>query len=356
MASSVGKKKRVVIVGGGIAGSVLAFNLQHHADVYLIDPKEYFEIAWASLRCMVEPSFAEKSLINHREYVRNATIITAYAVNVTLNEVRTSQGRVVPYDYLVIATGHEDRTTVTKMEKISLYRMEHERIRSANSILIVGGGPVGVELAGEISVDFPEKKITLVHRGGRLLEFVGEKGGKKALKWLRKKNVDVVLGDSVTNLNSSTNGVYKTSGGKTIRADCHFLCIGKPLASSWLKESMLRDRLDPIGRLMVDANLRVKGCSNIFAIGDITDIPEMKQGYLAQIHARVVVKTIKYMINGKEKLDTYKSGSQMAIVSLGRSEAVAQIKGATMIGRIPGKMKSGDLYVNKTRKTLGLSY
>ncbi|GAA0138740.1 oxidoreductase [Lithospermum erythrorhizon] len=335
MASSVGKKKRVVIVGGGIAGSVLAFNLQHHADVYLIDPKEYFEIAWASLRCMVEPSFAEKSLINHREYVRNATIITAYAVNVTLNEVRTSQGRVVPYDYLVIATGHEDRITVTKMEKISLYRMEHERIRSANSILIVGGGPVGVELAGEISVDFPEKKITLVHRGGRLLEFVG---------------------DSVTNLNLSTNGVYKTSGGKTIRADCHFLCIGKPLASSWLKESMLRDRLDPIGRLMVDANLRVKGCSNIFAIGDITDIPEMKQGYLAQIHARVVEKTIKYMINGKEKLDTYKSGSQMAIVSLGRSEAVAQIKGATMIGRIPGKMKSGDLYVNKTKKTLGLSY
>ncbi|KAG9143206.1 hypothetical protein Leryth_010137 [Lithospermum erythrorhizon] len=354
MATPIGIKKRVVIVGGGIAGSVLAYNLQHHADVYLIDPKEYFEIAWASLRCMVEPSFAERSLINHRDYVKNATVITAYAVGVTPNEVRTNQGRGVPFDYLVIATGHDDRTAFTKTEKISRYRMEQNKIKSANSILIVGGGPVGVELAGEIAVDFPGKKITLVHRGGRLLEFVGEKVSNKTLKWLRKKNVEVVLGDSVTNLNSSTNGVYKTSGGRSIRADIHFLCIGKPLASSWLKESVLRDRLDERGRLKVDANLRVERCRNIFAIGDITDIPEMKQGYLAQMHAGVVEKNIKSMIAGKEKLDAYKTGMQMAIVSLGRSEAVAQISGVTMIGCIPGKMKSEDLYVGKTRKTLGL--
>lgn len=112
----------------------------------------------------------------------------------------------------------------------------------------------------------------MVHRGSRLLEFVGEKAGKKAMDWLISKKVEVILGQSVK-LNSVSDGAYETSGGETITADCHFLCTGTPLGSSWLKETVLRDSLDIHGRLMVDTKLRVKGHNNIFAIGDITDIP-----------------------------------------------------------------------------------
>lgn len=150
--------------------------------------------------------------------------------------------------------------------------VEHDKIRSANSILIVGGGPTGVELAAEIVVDFPGKKVTLVHRGSRLLEFIGEKAGKMAHDWLISKKVEVILGQSV-DLNSWSDDVYKTSGGETIKADCHFICTGKPIGSSWLKETILKDSLDSHGRLMVDTNLTVKGHKNVFGIGDITDIP-----------------------------------------------------------------------------------
>ena len=142
---------------------------------------------------------------------------------------------------------------------------------SANSILIVGGGPTGVELVGEIAVDFPEKKVTLVHRGTRLLEFVGSKASQKALDWLISKKVEVLLDQSL-NLDSITDGVYQTSKGETIRADCHFLCMGKPVGSSWLTETFLKDSLDAHGRLMVDQHLRVRGHKNVFGIGDITDI------------------------------------------------------------------------------------
>lgn len=128
-----------------------------------------------------------------------------------------------------------------------------------------------MELAGEIAVDFPGKKVTLVHRGSRLLEFIGPKASKKALDWLTAKRVEVILDQSV-NLNSLTEGSYQTSGGETIIADCHFVCIGKPVASSWLKETILNNSLDTQGKLVVDEYLRVKGCKNIFAIGDITDI------------------------------------------------------------------------------------
>lgn len=156
---------------------------------------------------------------------------------------------------------------------------EHDKIKSANSILIVGGGPTGVELAGEIAVDFPDKKVKLVHRGDRLLEFIGENAGKKALNWLISKKVEVILGQSV-NLDDSSDGTYKTSGGETITADCHFNCTGKSVASSWLQKTILGRSLDSCGRLMVDANLRVKGFENIFGIGDITDIPVSKSLFL----------------------------------------------------------------------------
>ncbi|KAL3616397.1 hypothetical protein CASFOL_039787 [Castilleja foliolosa] len=353
----VGEKKKVVVVGGGMAGSVIAKTLQDDADVFLIDPKEYFEITWASLRSTVEPSFAERTLINHSDYLRNAHVITSAATGITRNDVLTAQGHHVAYDYLVIATGHVDSGGYTKKaEKLSYYQAEQKKIKSAQSILIVGGGPSGVELAGEIIVDFPDKKVTLVHRGSRLLEFVGEKAGRKALNWLTSKKVEVILGQSV-NLDSASNGVYRTSGGENVVADCHFLCTGGRVGSSWLNETFLKDNLDSQGRLMVDAKLRVKGHNNIFAIGDITDIPELKQGYLAQAHAAVAAKNVKALIKGEneKKLASYKAASSaVAFISLGRKEGLAQIMGLTILGCLPGKIKSGDLFVGKTRKALSL--
>ncbi|KAL6563431.1 hypothetical protein OROGR_002390 [Orobanche gracilis] len=240
--------------------------------------------------------------------------------------------------------------------------LEQEKIKSTKSILIVGGGPTGVELVAEIAIDFPDKKVTLVHPGSRLLGFIEEKAGKKALDWLVSKNVEVILGQSIINLNTPSSvggGTHETSGGETVIADCNFVCTGSPIGSSWIKKTILKDNLDSHGRLMVDAKLRVIGHHNIFAIGDITNIHELKQGYLAQTHASVAAKNLKLLIkNGSQsekKLCSYKSAaSTIAFVSLGRREGVAQIMCLTTVGRIPGKIKSGDLFVGKTRKLLGL--
>ncbi|CAN0918116.1 Apoptosis-inducing factor homolog A [Linum grandiflorum] len=357
--SGTGSGRRLVVVGGGIAGSVLAKSAQFTADVTLIDPKEYFEITWANLRSMVEPSFAERAVIKHRDYFTNGRIITSNAINITEKEVLTEGGESVPYDYLVVATGHKDPLPKTRKERLSQYHSENEKIKSAKSILIVGGGPTGVELAGEIAVDYPVKEVTLVHNGSRLLEFIGPKAGDKALKWLKSRKVEVKLEQKV-DLDSVSDGdgnkIYHTTSGETIRADCHFLCTGKPLASSWLKNTVLKNNLDSKGRLMVDEYLKVKGRDNIFAVGDITDVPELKQGYLAQNQASVVAKNLKVILNGERecRMSKYKPGSEIAIVSLGRREAVAQFPFTTVSGILPGLLKSGDLFVGKTRKLMGL--
>ncbi|XP_057955688.1 uncharacterized protein LOC131149336 [Malania oleifera] len=352
-----GEKKRVVVIGGGVGGSLVAKSLQFHADVTLIDPKDYFEIPWASLRAMVEPSFSERSVIYHKDYLTNGRIVVSTAINITRTEVLTAEGRLIAYDYLVIATGHRDPVPETRTERFNQYWADNEKLESAHSILIVGGGPTGVELAGEIAVDFPDKRVTLVHNGSRLLEFIGQKASDKTLDWLTSKGVEVKLEQSV-NLNSATDGskMYHTSAEETVEADCHFLCTGRPLGSAWLTDTILKDKLDIQGRLMLDEHLRIKGHNNIFAVGDITDIPEIKQGYLAQKHALVVAKNLKLLIAGRKegKMATYEPRSIKAIVSLGRKQAVAQFPFTTVIGLVPGFIKSKDLFVGKTRKQLGL--
>ncbi|XP_021725187.1 apoptosis-inducing factor 2-like [Chenopodium quinoa] len=348
--------KNVVVVGGGIAGALLAKNLQDHANVTLIDPKEYFEIIWASLRSMVDLSFAERSLVNYSDFLSQVKLITSYATHITESEVLTARGDRVPYDYLVIATGHVYSDPVTRAEGLSKYQEELNKIKSSSSIMIIGGGPSGVELAGEIVNEFPDKKITLVHRGPRLLQFIGSKASQKALEWLTSKKVEVILDQSV-DLTPTSEGAYQTSGGETIVADQYFSCTGSQSGSSWLKDTILMDNLDMKGKLVVDKHLRVEGHRSIFAIGDITNLPELKQGYLAMRHAELTAKNLRLLLGGgsEEKMTVYKPGRPIAFVSLGKKDAVAEINGFTMSGCFPGLIKSGDLFVGKTRKTYGLN-
>lgn len=351
------KTKNVVVIGGGVAGSLLAKSLQFDSNLLLIDPKEYYDIPWTDLRSMVEPTFAEKTLIKHSEYLSNGTIINSRAIGITATEVLTEEGRAVPYDFLVVATGHDEALPQSKTDRLEQFKKDYEKIKSSNSILIIGGGPTGVELAGEIATDFPGKKITLVHKGQRLLEFIGPKASTKAMKWLKSKKVEVLLEQTVDlDSVSEGSGEFKTSTGTTISADCHFVAIGKPLSSGWLRETILKDCVDQRGRLKVDDKLRVIGHEKIFAVGDITDVKEMKQGYIAQGHATLVAKNINLLMKGEKVsgLSPYKPGSAMAIVSLGRKSGVAQFPFMTISGRFPGMMKSKDLFLGKTRKVMGL--
>lgn len=84
--------------------------------------KDYFEIPWASLRSMVEPSFAERSVIYHRDYLTNGRVVVSKAINILNSQVLTADGRLIAYDYLVIATGHDDRLPQTRPERLEQYK------------------------------------------------------------------------------------------------------------------------------------------------------------------------------------------------------------------------------------------
>lgn len=111
-----------------------------------------------------------------------------------------------------------------------LFITEFVKVQSANSVLIAGGKASGVELAAEIAVDFPEKRVKLVHHGSRLLEFIGSKASQKALDWLTARGVEVSL-NQLINQHALSEGIIQTSTGEIIQADCHFVCTGRLVGS-----------------------------------------------------------------------------------------------------------------------------
>ncbi|KAK9114823.1 hypothetical protein Syun_021620 [Stephania yunnanensis] len=168
----------------------------------------------------------------------------------------------ITYDYLVVALGHNAYVPKTMTERLKQYEEENEKIKSVDSILIIGGGPTGVELAGEIVTDFPEKKVTVVHRGSRLLGFIGAKASKKTLDWL------------VLNIVGFIGAKASATFYSKLSHDIYFL-------------SMLNKKLN-----------------------------------IAEKHVQVTAKNIKLLISGgqENKMANYKPGYEIAIVSLGRKD------------------------------------
>lgn len=86
---------------------------------------------------------------------------------------------------------------------------------------------------------------------------------------------------------------------------------------------------------------------------------EIKQGYLASIHAEVVAENIKKLIkdpntNSKNLKSYTRMKTPMGIVSLGRRDALMQLSCGTFLGCLPGLVKNKDLFVGKAREGLGL--
>lgn len=355
--------KRIVIAGGGLAGSTLAHLLQDHADVTLVDSKDYFEIRWAALRGYVEPKLAEKIVIPHAQYLPKARVVVGTLAGASDRDVTLADGTVVLFDLLVITTGSQPDPSRTFKERIAGIERENKLIRAARSVLIVGGGPVGVEMAGEIKTDFPDKTITIVHAGERLIEFLAPPASQKALKWLQAKGIGVMFGDRLDVEHGVTSlgpGSYTTRKGVKMDADYVFFATGSRPDSSWLKESFAR-ALGPDDRLKVDGYFVVEGHPNVFALGDITDIKEAKQGYFAVAHAKMLAANLKKTgfappaeATKAKGLKSYKAGPSIGIVSLGRAQGLAQLPFGTFTGFLPTKLKSKDLFVPKVRADLGL--
>lgn len=87
--------------------------------------------------------------------------------SLTPTQVRLASGKLIDYEYLAFATGTwqpppSKASSTEKAEACAELKASQKRIQYANNIAVIGGGPVGIQIATDIASYFPEKKMNLV--------------------------------------------------------------------------------------------------------------------------------------------------------------------------------------------------
>lgn len=368
--------KKIVIVGGGFAGVNFVKHLWTDArfEVTLVDQDNYH--FFPPLLYQVASAFIEPSNISYpfrRMLVAKKNIHFHYGkmtgINPAGNTVETNTGT-LDYDYLVLAIGTETNYfgmenvkqhalpmksiddainlrnhLLLNMEKAVITTDPAEKQRLLN-IVIAGGGPSGVEIAGMLAEmahnitrkEYPEirgtgSRIHLVDSSPHLLGPMSKKAQEEAIKVLTKLGVRVKLNTAVKDYidgkvimadgeSVATNSLIWTSGvtGREVR--------GLP------PEVMGRGR-----RILVDEHNKVKDMENIFAIGDIclqtldslypNGHPQLAQVAIQQ--GTLLAANFKNMASGRPlKPFRYHDKGSMAIIS--KYEAVADLPKVSFTG------------------------
>jgi len=331
--------KKLVIVGGGFAGAKIANKLQNRFKITLIDTKDYFEFTPGILRSMMNPNHLKKIDVCHSEYLKNSRIINDFMVGIKDKKVLLKRSKAVQFDYLIIASGSEYDSPIKAENIIIADRGQnivkyHKKLENSKKIIIVGGGLVGVELAGEIVEKYKGKKsITIIHSGENLIVRNQIKSREYAEKFLMKKGVKIVFGERVKK-NKSKERVVETDKKNNFPYDLVIMCTGIRPNS----EFMNKNALDEKGFIKVNEFLQMNGRKDIFICGDIASIKEEKTAQGAEKQGAHVMENLK-LLEGKKGLKPYHPRRRIMVISLGKWNGIFEWGSFVITGLIPAFMK-----------------
>jgi NADH:ubiquinone reductase (H+-translocating) len=362
-------KPRVIIIGGGFGGLEVAKRLKSPGIQTVLFDK-YNHHTFQPLLYQVATSALETSSIVfpfRRLFAKNRNFVFRLGevkeIKPSENCIETSIGS-VRYDYLIIATGaetnfyglkdveknsHPMKTIIDsiKLRNILIRNIEtalliedKELMNSYMDIVIVGGGPTGVELAGAIAElkkyvfpnDYPELELTqmdihLIEATPRLLNGMSSIAGLKALDYLQAMGVKVHLNCAVKSYDG--HEVVFNTGEKLISKTLIWAAgvKGNPVAGLTL------DAVGKGARIKVDEYNRVKGYKNIFAIGDVAVMegdPNFPSGHPmmappAMQQGELLAENIKRLIENKS-LHPFRYNDKGSMATIGRNKAVVDLK------------------------------
>ena len=362
-------KKEIVIIGGGFAGINLAKRLANTKGIHLtlVDKNNYN--FFPPLLYQVATGFLEVSNICYPfrklfHYKRNISFRLGELQKIVQdeNKVVLSTGD-LSYDYLVLATGTESnffgienirkgalpmktvddaidmRNYLLQKTEEATIAMDETEKKKLTTIVIAGGGPTGVEIAGMLAEmrknilekDYPELKgikvcIYLVDSAPTLLTPMSKEAQQYAYGTLIKMGVEVKLNKLVKDYIDDT---VIFADGEKIPTKMLLWTAG---VTSKVFEGIPKECYGRGRRLLVDEYNKVQGTQNIYAIGDTslqTSDKNFPQGHpqLAQVaiqHGKNLAKNFKAMVSRQnQKPFAYNDKGSMAII--GRSKAAADI-------------------------------
>jgi NADH dehydrogenase FAD-containing subunit len=342
-----------LIVGGGFAGANVAQQLTNAGfDTLLVDRKDYFEVTYSTLRDAAAPdSMAYSPRKRYVDFLQGG-FRQASITALSDKKADLDNGDSIAFTHAIIATGsrYSSLPMVKSTDALSVEdRQEelaaiHQDIQKANHILIIGGGVVGVELAGEIAHAHPDKKVTLAHNQSALVGTFKPKAQQLARAQLEALGVTI----ETNRLYSADGDVYRDANSdNTIQADLVYSAIGTQPNSEFLREH-LSSALDKKGFINVDSNLKIMGFNNLYALGDVANSGSHKLGYIAGMQADFLAKNIIAEKSGK-KPKAYKPMEKLtALVPTGPDTGFVQTPFGVTKAKFIVNVKQKDLFISKT--------
>jgi pyruvate/2-oxoglutarate dehydrogenase complex dihydrolipoamide dehydrogenase (E3) component len=190
-------------------------------------------------------------------------------------------GQKVEYDRLVIATGSRPMIPpIEGLEEIE-YWTNREATRThklPQSLVVMGGGPVGAELAQFFAR--MGTKVTLVERGDHLLGRVHSDAGDLMTEIFREEGIDVRVGIGVERVESGVQ--VHLSDGSTIRTERLLIATGRRPNVERLGLEQLGVKITPRG---IEVDERLRAAENVWALGDVTGVAQFT--HVGKYQARV---------------------------------------------------------------------
>ena len=366
----------VLVLGGGFGGIGAAQKLRKSdVDVVLVDKHDYH--TFQPLLYQVATGLLELPAVGHpvRDLFHKQDNIRVHqdqvtAIDLDAREVRFGELEPVGYDYLVLALGAEVNffgvegaaehafPLYTLPDAVRLKDHVLERWEAADrkpeliedgalNMVVVGGGPTGVETAGAMAElyngvfrkDYPDvspeqARLVLVEASPEIFSMFKPNLREYAKNALIERGVEVITGDAVQSITSER---VTLKSGTVLPA--HTLVWGAGLQGNALVRS-LGVELERGNRLGVDSELRLASHPEVFVIGDIAAITDAKTeqvlpqlGSVALQSGAHAGETIARLVAGKEP-EPFKYKDKGTMAMIGRGAAVVQMLGGkTMKGK-----------------------
>ncbi|KAF9471446.1 FAD/NAD-P-binding domain-containing protein [Pholiota conissans] len=369
-------RPNVVIVGAGGTGAQVARLLSSmlkpdQYNLLLVTARPYYTHlpAWVRMSVTDEGHLEDRAHItyNYTLHNGNGQFIIGKVASIATEQgdkpgvLTLESGETVEYSVLILTPGSiwEGPLNIpdTKKETTDHLSSWREKFKDAHDIVLVGGGAVACEYAGEIKDLWPEKKVTIVHSQNLLLNDAYPNYFRKDVATgLRKREVDIVLSDYVDDLEPTESGVIKTRNGKRIIADLVVPCRGPKPNTGFV--TLVPGTLSETKHIRVSATLQVFNYPRIFAGGDAIAWEEQKQFAKYGSHASVIANNVVSVLKNKQPSSLYHGNYELICITNGREHGAAYWQifwGPTFGDWVASTVKSKDLFISRIRKLLGLA-
>jgi NADH:ubiquinone reductase (H+-translocating) len=358
---------KVVIIGGGFAGMEAAKALSNRqVAVTLIDLTNHhlfqpllYQVATAGLN----PADIAQPIRHILRNSSNIEVVLGEVTDIDLANrvVKTKQDRALPYDFLIVATGarhsyfgHDEweafapglknledalelRRRILRAFEMAEIAASPEERAAAQTFVIVGAGPTGVEMAGAISelathtladdfrnIDPTKTRVILLDAAPRVLPTFAQASSDSALAQLREMHIEVRTNTAVREVNS--DGVKLDT--EFIPAKTIVWAAGN--AASPLAQAL--GKVDRAGRVEINPDLSIPGYPEVFAVGDMAlfthqgghPLPGVSPAAM-QMGRRAATNILEKIAGRPTRRFHYFDKGSMA--TIGRNKAIADIRG-----------------------------